>query len=97
MTCSYNYKKLLQFEKNKTHPVVVKQCAVGDSVLHFKKANLLKTKSPSLPQQRAGNMVEYVRDEACPWCMIHEVQGRCWPFRSTCQGQGSAGNRRMCR
>lgn len=64
----------------------VKHCAVGDSVIRFKKVNLLKTKSLSLPQQRAGNMAEYVRDDACLWCMIHEVQGQCWPVRSTCQG-----------
>lgn len=29
--------------------------------------------------------------------MIHEVRGRCRPVRSTCEGQSSAGNRRVCR
>lgn len=77
--------------------MVVKHCAAGNSVLHFKKVNLFKNKSPSLPQPRADNMVEYVRGDTCLWCMIHEVQGQCWPVRSTCQGQGSAGNRRACR
>lgn len=74
---------------------MVRRCPAGDSVLHFKKVNLLKTKSPSVPQQRAGHVGESVREEACPWCMIHEVQGRCWPIRLTCQGQGSAGNGRV--
>lgn len=42
-------------------------------------------------------MAQYVLGGACPSCMIHEVQGRCWPVRSTCEGQGRAGNRRVCR
>lgn len=92
-----NCKKVYQSSENNLHSVVEKHCTVGDSVLRFKKVNLLKTRSPILPQQRACNMAQYVLGGACPSCMIHEVQGRCWPVRSTCEGQGSAGNRRVCR
>lgn len=73
-----------------------KHCTVGESVLNVKKVNLLKTKSPSLPQQRACNMAQCVLC-VCLSCMIHEVRGRCCSVRSTCEGQGSAGNRRVCR
>lgn len=46
MTCSYNYKKLLQFEKNNTHPVVVKHCAVGDSSITFQESQSTQNKEP---------------------------------------------------
>lgn len=77
--------------------MVAKHCAVGDSGLHFKKVNLLKAKRSGLPQHRACHMVQWVLDTVCPWCMIHEVQGRWCPVRSTCEGQDGAGNRRVSR
>lgn len=97
MAFLHNCKKAYQSSENNLHSMVEKDCTVGDSVLNCKKVNLLKTRSPILPQQRACNMAQYVLGGAGPSCMIHEVQGRCWPVRSTCEGQGSAGNRRVCR